>query len=58
MSTSISHIVVAKLVASDVMEVSPPYDTDAETTSIAAADLIVDVLALVSKSRNVTEAPV
>ena len=44
-----------QLVGADVVEVSPPYDTQAETTSIAAADLIVDILALMSKDRNVTQ---
>lgn len=37
------------LVGADVVEVSPPYDTIAETTSIAAADLIVDILASMVK---------
>lgn len=32
-----------------MVEVSPPYDTVAETTSIAAADLIVDILASMAK---------
>lgn len=40
------------LVGADVVEVSPPYDNVAETTSVAAADLIVDILALMVKSRN------
>ncbi|KAJ5596431.1 Ureohydrolase [Penicillium hetheringtonii] len=33
------------LVGADVVEVSPSYDTIAETTSVAAADLIVNILA-------------
>lgn len=37
------------LVGADVVEVSPPYDTAAEITSIAAADLIVDILAAMAK---------
>lgn len=37
------------LVGADVVEVSPPYDTVAETTSVAAADLIVDILAAMVK---------
>lgn len=40
------------LVGADVVEVSPPYDTAAETTSIAAADLIVDILASMAKSKK------
>lgn len=36
----------------DVVEVSPPYDTVAETTSIAAADLLVDILALMVKDKG------
>lgn len=40
------------LVGADVVEVSPPYDTVAETTSIAAADLIVDILASMAKSKK------
>lgn len=42
----------ANLVGADVVEVSPPYDTVAETTSIAAADLIVDILAAMAKSKQ------
>lgn len=42
------------LVGADVVEVSPPYDTAAETTSVAAADLMVDILALMSKDKNET----
>jgi agmatinase len=37
------------LVGADVVEVSPPYDSVAETTSVAAADLIVDILASMAK---------
>lgn len=40
------------LVGADVVEVSPPYDTVAETTSIAAADLIVDILASMAKLKT------
>jgi len=40
------------LVGADVVEVSPPYDTIAETTSIAAADLIVDILASMTKLKD------
>ena len=40
------------LVGADVVEVSPPYDTVAETTSVAAADLIVDILASMTKSKK------
>jgi agmatinase len=39
------------LVGADVVEVSPPYDTVAEVTSIAAADLIVDILAAMVKDK-------
>ena len=45
-----------RLVGADVVEVSPPYDTAAETTSVAAADLLVDILALMVKDRNETVA--
>ena len=38
-----------RLVGADVVEVSPPYDTSAEVTSIAASDLLVDILALMVK---------
>lgn len=34
------------------MEVSPPYDSVAETTSVAAADLIIDILAAMVKKRS------
>jgi len=37
------------LVGADVVEVSPPYDTVAEVTSVAASDLLVDILALMVK---------
>lgn len=37
------------LVGADVVEVSPPYDNVAETTSVAAADLLVDILAGMAK---------
>lgn len=40
------------LVGADVVEVSPPYDTVAEVTSIAAADLIVDILAAMVKKKE------
>lgn len=40
------------MVGADVVEVSPPYDTAAETTSVAAADLIVDILAGMTKKKT------
>lgn len=40
------------MVGADVVEVSPPYDTAAETTSVAAADLIVDILAGMTKKKK------
>lgn len=39
------------MVGADVVEVSPPYDTVVETTSVAAADLIVDILAGMTKKK-------
>jgi agmatinase len=42
------------LVGADVVEVSPPYDSTAETTSVAAADLIVDILAAMTKKKRYT----
>ncbi|KKY25560.1 putative arginase family protein [Phaeomoniella chlamydospora] len=41
-----------KLVGADVVEVSPPYDSQAETTSIAATDLLIDILALMVKDEE------
>ncbi|KAK2812449.1 hypothetical protein FQN50_001450 [Emmonsiellopsis sp. PD_5] len=38
------------LVGADVVEVSPPYDSVAETTSVAAADLLIDILAAMVKN--------
>ena len=38
-----------KLVGADVVEVSPPYDSQAEITSIAATDLLIDIMALMVK---------
>ena len=35
----------SNLVGEDVVEVSPLYDTVAKATSVAAADLIIDILA-------------
>ncbi|OBT63560.1 hypothetical protein VE03_07049 [Pseudogymnoascus sp. 23342-1-I1] len=40
------------LVGADVIEVGPPYDSTVETTSVAAADLIVDILAAMAKSKK------
>lgn len=37
------------MVGADIVEVSPPYDTVAETTSVVAADLLVDILASMTK---------
>ncbi|KAK2752295.1 hypothetical protein FQN55_007335 [Onygenales sp. PD_40] len=38
------------LVGADVVEVSPPFDSVAETTSVAAADLLIDILAAMVKN--------
>lgn len=40
------------MVGADVVEVSPPYDSTAETTSVAAADLIIDILAAMVKKKT------
>jgi agmatinase len=40
------------LVGADVVEVSPPYDTIAEVTCIAATDLLVDIMALMVKDKK------
>lgn len=45
----ISGLEGLNLVGADVVEVSPPYDSTAETTSVAAADLIIDILAAMVK---------
>jgi agmatinase len=45
-----------RLVGADVVEVSPPYDTAAEVTAIAATDLLVDIIALMVKYLRVPEA--
>ncbi|KAJ5925312.1 hypothetical protein N7454_007951 [Penicillium verhagenii] len=45
----ISGLEGLNLVGADVVEVSPPYDSAAETTSVAAADLIIDILAAMVK---------
>ena len=45
-----------RLVGADVVEVSPPYDTAAEVTTIAATDLLIDIMALMVKDLRVTEA--
>jgi agmatinase len=41
-----------KLVGADIVEVSPPYDTNAETTSVAASDLLQDIIALMAKDHG------
>jgi agmatinase len=43
------------LVGADVVEVSPAYDTAAEVTSIAATDLLIDIMALMVKDKRVSE---
>ena len=43
------------LVGADVVEVSPPYDTVAETTCIAATDLLIDIMALMVKDKRGSE---
>jgi agmatinase len=43
------------LIGADVVEVSPPYDTVAEVTSIAATDLLIDIMALMVKDKRVSE---
>ena len=40
-----------KLIGADIVEVSPPYDTVAEVTCIAAMDLLVDIMALMAKDQ-------
>ena len=40
------------LIGADMVEVSPPYDTNAEITCIAAADLLVDIMALMVKDKR------
>ena len=44
------------LVGADVVEVAPPYD-QAEVTSIAAATVIFDLLALMARARNPSPPP-
>ena len=38
-----------KLVAADIVEVAPAYDTNAELTTMAAADVLYDILTLMVK---------
>ena len=42
------------LVGADVVEVSPPYDTVAEITCIAATDLLIDIMSLMVKDSGGT----
>jgi len=42
------------LVGADVVEVSPPYDTVAEITCIAATDLLIDIMTLMVKDTGGT----
>lgn len=39
-----------KLVAADIVEVAPAYDTNAELTTMAAADTLYEVMSLMVKS--------
>lgn len=41
-----------RLVGADVVEVSPPYDTVAEVTSVAASDLLTDILSVMVKYKE------
>jgi agmatinase len=41
-----------RLVGADVVEVSPPYDTVAEVTSVAASDLLTDILSVMVKKSS------
>jgi agmatinase len=41
-----------RLVGADVVEVSPPYDTVAEVTCVAATDLLVDILAVMVRDKE------
>lgn len=43
------------LVGADIVEVSPPYDTIAEVTCIAATDLLIDIMALIVKDKRESE---
>jgi agmatinase len=38
-----------KLVAADIVEVAPAYDTNAELTTMAAADTLYEVMSLMVK---------
>ena len=38
-----------KFVGADVVEVAPPYDTNAEVTQIAAADVLFEVISVMVK---------
>ncbi|KAG0183559.1 hypothetical protein DFQ29_002614 [Apophysomyces sp. BC1021] len=40
-----------KIVGADLVEVAPAYDTNAQVTAIAAADLLFDVLSVMIKTR-------
>lgn len=40
------------LVGFDIVEVSPAYDTNAEVTAMAAADLVQEYFAMVTKGRT------
>ena len=38
------------LVGADIVEVAPPYDTNAEITQLAAADLLYEIMGLMVKA--------
>lgn len=43
------------LVASDIVEVAPAYDTNAELTTMAAADVLYEVMTLMVKRGPLTK---
>jgi len=44
-----------QLVAADIVEVAPAYDTNAELTTMAAADVLYEVMTLMTKQGPLSE---
>lgn len=42
------------IVGADIVEVSPPYDTNAELTAMLAADLVAEYLGIMLKEKTLT----
>lgn len=56
MRTIIRGLEGIQLVAADIVEVAPAYDTNAELTTMAAADTLYEVMTLMVKNGPLSKA--